>query len=358
MTTITGAPFGTVAGRAVDLYTLAGDDGATVKISTYGGIVTSWIAPDRTGRQADIVLGFNDLAGYTSEKYLKSGPYFGAIIGRYANRIAAARFSLDGVEHKLAVNSGANSLHGGRRGFDKQVWQGRPSVAGVDAALELTYVSADGEEGFPGQLSARVVYTLSPGNVLRLEYSATTDKTTVVNSTNHSYFNLAGEGSGDVLGTEVQIAAGRFTPVDANLIPTGELRDVTGTPFDFRTATAIGARVNKADEQLELGDGYDHNWVVDRGSEKGLVPAATAYEPRSGRLLEVLTTEPGIQLYTGNHLDGTFVGKAGKPYTLRSAFCLETEHYPDSPNKPGFPSVTLEPGETYSTTTVFRLSAR
>ena len=357
MTTITGAPFGTVAGRAVDLYTLAGDDGATVKISTYGGIVTSWIAPDRTSRQADIVLGFNDLAGYTSEKYLKSGPYFGAIIGRYANRIAAARFNLDGVEHKLAVNSGANSLHGGRRGFDKQVWQGRPSVAGVDAALELTYVSADGEEGFPGQLSARVVYTLSPGNVLRLEYSATTDKTTVVNFTNHSYFNLAGEGSGDVLGTEVQIAAGRFTPVDANLIPTGELRDVTGTPFDFLTATAIGARVNKADEQLELGDGYDHNWVVNKPLGKyGLIARVT--EPTTGRAMEVWSTEPGVQFYTGNFLDSSITGKGGQVYQLRNGFCFEPQHYPDSPNHSQFPSAELKPGQTYQNTIIYKFSVQ
>jgi aldose 1-epimerase len=358
MTTIARKPFGSVDGKTVDLYTLTDDDGSAVRIATYGGIITSWIAPDRAGKLVDIVLGFDGLEGYANETYLRSGPYFGALIGRYCNRIGGARFSIEGVEYQLAANDGTNNLHGGPGGFDKKVWQAAASTSGRDSVLDLSYVSADGEAGFPGRLSARVVYTFSPGNVLRIDYAATTDRPTIVNMTNHTYFNLAGEGSGDVLGTEVQIAAGRFTPVDANLIPTGELRDVTGTPFDFRTATAIGARVNKADEQLELGDGYDHNWVVDRGSEKGLVPAATAYEPRSGRLLEVLTTESGIQLYTGNHLDGTFVGKAGKPYTRRSAFCLETEHYPDSPNKPGFPSVTLEPGETYSTTTVFRLSVR
>jgi aldose 1-epimerase len=357
MTTITGAPYGTVAGRAVDIYTLAGDDGATVRISTYGGIITSWTAPDRAGRQADVVLGLTDLAGYTSDAYLKGGPHFGAIIGRYGNRIGGARFSLDGVEYKLAANNGPNNLHGGPRGFDVRVWDAKAAVAGKDAVLELTYLSADGEEGFPGTLTTRVVYTLSPANVLRIDYSATTDRPTIVNLTNHTYFNLAGEGSGDVMDTEVQINAGRFTPIDRYMIATGELRDVTGTPFDFRKPTAIGARVNQVDEQLELAGGYDHNWVVDRGSDEGLVLAATAYEPTSGRRLEVSTTEPGIQFYTANFLDGTCVGKAGKPYTRRSGFCLETQHYPDSPNKPEFPSVTLEPGETYSTATVFRLTA-
>ncbi len=358
MTTISRAPFGTFAGRAVDLYTLSGEGGTIVEIATYGGIITSWTAPDRAGRQADIVLGLTDLAGYTSDAYLKGGPHFGAIIGRYANRIGGARFSLDGVEYKLAANNGPNNLHGGPRGFDMRVWDAKAAVAGQDAVLELTYVSADGEEGFPGTLTTRVVYTLSPGNVLRIDYSATTDRTTIVNLTNHTYFNLAGEGSGDILATEVQINAGRFTPVDADMITTGELRDVTGTPFDFRQPAAIGARVNRADEQLELGAGYDHNWVLDRGPDEGLFLAATACEPGSGRVLEVLTTEPGIQFYTGNFLDGTCVGKAGMPYTRRSGFCLETQHYPDSPNKPEFPSVTLEPGETYSTATVFRLTAK
>jgi aldose 1-epimerase len=358
MTTITRAPFGAFGGRAVDLYTLAGGDGATVKIATYGGIVTSWTGPDRAGRQADIVLGFSDLGGYASDTDLTGGPHFGAIIGRYGNRIGGARFSLDGVVYKLAANNGPNSLHGGPKGFDTRIWDAKAAVAGNDAALELTYVSVDGEEGFPGKLTTRVVYTLSPGNALKIDYSATTDRTTIVNLTNHTYFNLAGEGSGDVLKTEVQINAGRFTPVDASMIPTGELRDVTGTPFDFRRPAAIGARLNQADEQLELGAGYDHNWVLDRGSDGGPAPAATAYEPCSGRLLEILTTEPGIQFYTANSLDGTLVGKSGRPYTRRSGFCFETEHFPDSPNKPGFPSVTLEPGETYSTTTVFRLSAR
>ncbi len=358
MTTVSRAPFGSFDGKAVDLYTLCGEDGATVKIATYGGIITSWTAPDRARRLADVVLGLDNLGGYTTDRYLHAGPHLGAIIGRYANRIGGARFSLDGIEHELAANNGPNNLHGGPRGFDMRVWDAQAAVAGSDAVLELTYVSADGEEGFPGTLTTRVVYTLSPDDALRLDYSATTDRTTIVNLTNHAYFNLAGEGSGDILATEVQINAGRFTPVDANMIPTGELRDVTGTPFDFRRPTAIGARLNQADQQLELGAGYDHNWILDRGSDEGLFLAATAYEPGSGRLLEVRTTEPGIQLYTGNYLDGTCTGKAGKAYTRRTGFCLETQHYPDSPNKPGFPSVALEPGETYSSATVFRLSAK
>ena len=358
MTSISREPFGTFDGKDVDLYTLTSNDGARVKISTYGGIITAWTAPDKAGRQADIALGFSDLASYTSARYLAAGPYFGAIIGRYGNRIGGARFSLEGVEYRLAANDGPNNLHGGVKGFDKRVWDGADEAVGDDGALALEYASADGEEGFPGKLAVKVVYTLSPGGVLKVEYSATTNKTTIVNMTHHAYFNLAGEGNGDILGTEVEINASRFTPVDKNLITTGEIRDVAGTPFDFRKATAIGARIDQPDEQLEHGHGYDHNWVIDRGAEKGLVRAATAYEPGSGRLLEVLTTEPGVQLYVGNFLDGALVGKSGKPYTHRSGFCLETQHYPDSPNKPGFPSVTLEAGETYQSTTVFRFSVK
>ena len=358
MTTISRAPFGTFEGRAVDLYTLKSDDGAEVAITTYGGIITSWTAPDRAGKQEDIVLGFSDLAGYTNPGYLKAGPYFGALIGRYGNRIGKARFSLEGVEYKLAANDGPNNLHGGLRGFDKRVWDGADEAAGDHAVLTLEYVSAAGEEGFPGKLSTTVVYTLQPGGVLKLDYSATTDKTTIVNMTQHTYFNLGGEGSGDILDTEIEINAGRFTPVDSNLITTGELREVAGTPFDFRQATAIGARVDRADQQLECGGGYDHNWVIDRGSDEGLVLAARAHDPVTGRVLEVFTTEPGVQLYSGNHLDGSIVGKGGKPYGRRSGFCLETQHYPDSPNKPGFPSVTLDRGDTYKTTTVFKFSVR
>jgi aldose 1-epimerase len=357
MTTIARKPFGSVDGKTVDLYTLTDDDGSAVRIATYGGIITSWTAPDRAGKLVDIVLGFDGLEGYANETYLRSGPYFGALIGRYCNRIGGARFSIEGVEYQLAANDGTNNLHGGPGGFDKKVWQAAASTSGRDSVLDLSYVSADGEAGFPGRLSARVVYTFSPGNVLRIDYAATTDRPTIVNMTNHTYFNLAGEGSGDILGTQVRIDAGRFTPVDARLITTGELRDVTGTPFDFRTPTALGARVDAADEQLEFAGGYDHNWILDRGPDAGPATAAIAYEPVSGRRLEVLTTEPGVQLYVGNHLNGSLVGKSGRPYARRGAFCLETQHYPDSPNKPEFPSVVLRPGETYSTTTVFRLSA-
>jgi aldose 1-epimerase len=358
MTSISREPFGTLDGKAVHLYTLKSDDGAVVKISTYGGIITAWTAPDRAGRQADITLGFGDLASYTSEEYLAAGPYFGAIIGRYGNRIGGGRFTLEGVEYRLTANNGPNNLHGGLRGFDKRVWAGADRAEGDKAILALEYTSADGEEGFPGRLAVRVVYTLQQDNALKVDYSARADKTTIVNMTHHAYFNLAGEGNGDILGTEVEINASKFTPVDENLIPTGELKDVVGTPFDFRRATAIGARVDQPDEQLECGHGYDHNWAIDRGSDTGQVHAASAYEPVSGRLLEVLTTEPGVQLYVGNHLNGVLVGKSGKPYTHRGGFCLETQHYPDSPNKPGFPSVTLKPGETYRSTTVFRFSVK
>jgi aldose 1-epimerase len=357
MTSIGREPFGTFEGKDVDLYTLTGSTGAVVKIATYGGIITSWTAPDRQGRQADITLGFGDLAGYTNAHYLASGPYFGALIGRYGNRIGGARFSLKGVEYRLAANNGANNLHGGLKGFDKKVWDGADESDGDDAILTLETTSADGEEGFPGEMAVKVVYTLA-GDALTIDYTATTDKTTVINLTNHAYFNLAGEGNGDVLGTELQINAGRFTVVDEASIPTGEIRDVTGTPFDFRKPTAIGARIDVTDEQLGHGQGYDHNFVIDRGSQAGLVLAATAYEPGSGRVLEVLTTEPGVQLYTANHLDGSLVGNGGKPYVRRGAFCLETQHYPDSPNKPAFPSVTLEPGQTYRSTSVFRFSVR
>jgi aldose 1-epimerase len=358
MTSIGKEPFGSHEGKTVDLYTLTSTDGATVKISSYGGIITSWTVPDRSGKQTDIVLGFKNLASYTSPSYLATCPYFGALIGRYGNRIGGARFSLNGIEYQLAPNDGPNNLHGGPKGFDKRVWDGADEAVGDDAALTLEYVSAAGEEGFPGKLSTTVVYTVQSGGVLRIDYSATTDRTTIANLTQHTYFNLAGEGNGDILGTELEINASRFTPVDANLIATGELRSVEGTPFDFRRATAIGARVNQKDQQLGYGEGYDHNFVIDRGSEMGLVLAARAYEPVGGRVLEVFTTEPGVQLYVGNHLDGSLVGKSGKPYTHRSGFCLETQHYPDSPNKPGFPSVTLERGETYATTTIFKFSAR
>jgi aldose 1-epimerase len=340
-------PFGrTPSGEAVSLYTLTNGKGMEVAISTYGGVVVSLKVPDRTGTSGDVVLGFDNFEGY-----LKPPPYFGAIVGRYGNRIAHGKFTLDGVEYTLARNNGENSLHGGIRGFDKRIWTARYGRQ----TIELTYQSKDGEEGYPGNLSTTVTYTLTDKNELRIDYSATTDKDTVLNLTNHSYFNLAGQGNGDVLGHQVTIFADRFTPVDKTMIPTGELRNVLGTPFDFRQPHAIGERINSGDEQLTLGRGYDHNFALNR-TGSGLELAARVTEPKSGRLLEVLTTEPGVQFYTANFLDGTLTGKGGKVYGPRSAFCLETQHFPDSPNKPAFPSVVLKPGGRYQTTTVYRFS--
>jgi aldose 1-epimerase len=342
-------PFGqTQTSEAVNLYTLTNGKGMEVTISNYGGIVTSLKVPDRTGKSGDVVLGFDSLDGY-----LKPGPYFGAIIGRYGNRIAHGKFSLDGVEYTLAKNNGENSLHGGVRGFDKRIWI---VARRAGQSLQLTYLSKDGEEGFPGDLLATVTYTLIGANDLRIDYAATTDKDTVVNLTNHSYFNLAGQGTGDVLGHRVTIAADRFTPVDKTLIPTGELRSVAGTPFDFRQPHTIGERINSDDEQLMLGKGYDHNFVLNR-TGAGLEKAARVIEPTTGRVLEVLTTEPGVQFYTANTLGPALAGKDGKVYGPHSAFCLETQHFPDSPNKPNFPSVVLKKGDHYLTTTVYRFSA-
>jgi aldose 1-epimerase len=309
-------------------------------------------APDRDGKLADVVLGFDSLDGY-----LGKPPYFGAIIGRYGNRIGAGKFTLDGQQYTLAGNDHGNSLHGGLKGFDKVLWTATPKSTPEGQALLLHYVSKDGEEGYPGNLAVTVTYTLTDKNELKIHYSATTDKATVLNLTNHSYFNLAGAGSGDILKHELTLHADRFTPVDKGLIPTGKLEPVAGTPFDFTKATAIGARVNDDHEQLKLGLGYDHNWVLTR-SGKGLATAAEVYEPSSGRALEVLTTEPGVQFYCGNFLDGTNVGKGGKAYQHRWGFCLETQHFPDSPNKPEFPSTRLAPGEKYDTTTVYKFSAR
>jgi aldose 1-epimerase len=280
-------------------------------------------------------------------------PYFGALIGRYGNRIGKAQFTLDGATYKLPANDNGNTLHGGNRGFDKRVWTAKP---GEGASLELTYVSKDGEEGFPGTLSAKVVYTLTDNNELKIDYTATTDKPTVANLTNHAYFNLKGPGEGTILDHQVTVNADQFTPVDGTLIPTGELRQVKGTPFDFTQATAIGARIDQDDQQLKFGKGYDHNWVLNKGGG-GMTKAAEVYEPQTGRVMEVWTTEPGLQFYTGNFLDGTLKGK-GKTFQHRGAFCMETQHYPDSPNKPNFPSTTLRPGQTYQTSTTYRFSAR
>jgi aldose 1-epimerase len=347
---ITKSIFGkTPEGQVSELYKLTNANGMQVAITNYGGRVVSILVPDKHGKMADVVIGFDHLDGY-----LGNNPYFGALIGRYGNRIANARFKLDGVEYKLAANNGPNSLHGGVKGFDKVLWTARESSKNPPA-LELTYVSKDGEEGYPGTLTTKVVYTLEAGNALRIDYHATTDKDTVLNLTNHSYFNLAGEGSGDILKQVMMINADRYTPVDANLIPTGELAKVEGTPFDFRKPTAIGARINDDNPQLKLAGGYDHNFVLNRtGSGPSL--AARAFDPESGRELEVLTTQPGIQFYTGNFLDGTIHGKGGKIITRRSAFCLETQHFPDSPNHPKFPTSELKPGQAYHYTTIYKFS--
>jgi aldose 1-epimerase len=351
--TITKQSFGkTDAGENVDLYTLRNTHGVEATITNYGGIVVSLKVPDRNGKFDDVVLGFNNL-----DSYLKPGPYFGALIGRYGNRIARGRFTLNGVEYKLAVNNGENHLHGGVKGFDKVVWTGKEMKTKNGPALSLTYLSKDGEEGYPGNLTATVVYTLTNNNELKIDYSATTDKDTVTNLTHHSYFNLAGEGNGDILNTRVTINANRFVPTDAGSIPLGDLRKVSGTPFDFLTAYAIGERINQDDEQLKFGSGYDHTWVIN-GRMGVMRLAATAYEATSGRVMQVWTTEPGVQFYTGNFLDGTLTGKAGKPYPKRSGFCFETQHYPDSPNQPSFPTTTLRKGATYKSTTIYRFSSR
>jgi aldose 1-epimerase len=337
------APYGTVDGRAIEEFTLTNKHGVEVRAINYGAIITSIKTPDRTGAMGDIVLGFDSLNGYLGDH-----PFFGAIIGRYGNRIAKGRFTIDGQEYKLATNNGPNHLHGGNKGFDKRVWDAAimPGVQGV--AFE--YVSADGEEGYPGRLVVEVVYTLTDNNELTVEYLARSDKATHVNLTQHSYFNLAG--SGDILGHELTIDADRFTPVDATLSPTGELAPVEGTPFDFRKSTPIGARIDAPHPQITVGPGYDHNWVLNRAGS-GVQRAARVVEPRSGRTLDVSTTEPGMQFYAGNFLDGKLVGRGGQAYGRRSGFCLETQHYPDTPNQPNFPTTLVKPGEKYLTRTVF-----
>lgn len=349
-TNVTSQPFGKMPdGTPVEIYSLS--DGAyEARITTYGGIIVSLKAPDRSGKSADVVLGFDDLKGYVDNFNGSSTAFFGAIIGRYANRIGHGTFPLDGKRYSLPLNDGANSLHGGPHGFNNVVWKAKP----IDNGVELSYVSKDGEAGYPGNLTAVVRYTLVKGD-LRIEYSATTDKDTVVNLTNHSYFNLAG--AGDILSHQLTLHASRFTPVDAGLIPTGELKSVESTPFDFRRATAIGTRIGADDEQIHRGHGYDHNWVLD--SKGGtLAEAAEVYDPASGRVLKVLTDQPGIQFYSGNFLNGSIKGKGGKPDELHAALCLETQHFPDSPNHPDFPTTELKPGERYHTVTVFSFATR
>ncbi|HEY6268053.1 MAG TPA: aldose epimerase family protein [Candidatus Acidoferrum sp.] len=339
-------------GQPADLYVLTNKSGAEASITNFGGALVTLKMPDRNGKLADIILGYDGADGYAADK-----SYFGALVGRYGNRIGHAQFVLDGKTYTLAKNNGENSLHGGIKGFNKALWTAKILHAKGGQSLELGYVSKDGEEGFPGNLKVTVIYTLTDANALKIDYTATTDKKTVVNLTNHAYFNLAGQGSGDILGHLMMIPADQFTPVDAGLIPTGELRDVMGTPFDFRKPTAIGARIDEADEQLRLGGGYDHNFVLRMHMDHGESLAARVVEPTSGRVMEVWTTEPGIQFYTGNFLDGKTVGKGGATYPKRSAFCLETQHFPDSPNQPKFPSVVLTPGETYHTVTTYKFSA-
>jgi aldose 1-epimerase len=342
-------------GRSARLFTLGTPGGFRADISDYGGTVVRLFAPDRRGDFGDIVLGFDNVQGYIAHS-----PYFGCLIGRCGNRIAHGRFSLEGKTHELAKNNTPNGvpchLHGGKVGFDKVFWSAEP----IDAhRLRLRYRSVDGEEGYPGNLDVTVTYTVA-NNALTIDYAATADRPTPVNLTNHSYFNLAGEGSGDILGHEIALHARRYTPVDAGLIPTGELAEVTGTPLDFRSSQVIGVRIDAAHEQLRFAGGYDHNYVLDTPAAPGSTPtpAASVHEPRTGRTLEVLTTEPGIQFYSGNFLTGSFAGKKGHVYPRRHGFCLETQHFPDSPNQPAFPSVLLRPGRTLQSTTVYRFGAR
>jgi len=344
-------PFGKTENLTpVDLYTLTNDKGVEARITTYGGIIVSLKVPDRNGRLGDVVLGYDNLEGY-----LTDSPYFGALIGRYGNRIAKGSFQLGGTPYQLAQNNGDNHLHGGVVGFDKVIWKAKALWGEDEVGLQLTYLSHDGEEGYPGNLSVTVVYTLTNNNALKIDYSATTDKKTIANLTNHSYFNLAG--TGDILGHELMLKADRFTPVDKGLIPTGELSSVEGTPMDFTKPTAIGARINQNDEQLIYGLGYDHNWVLNNSGGK-LALAAKIFEPISGRVMKVYTTQPGIQFYSGNFLDGSITGKNDEIYYKHFGFCLETQHFPDSPNHSNFPSTSLNPGQRYKQTTIYKFSAQ
>ena len=340
----------TAEGEDVQIYTLTNSSGMEVRIMNYGGVIVSVKVPDKSGALSDVVLGCDTLDGY-----LKGVPYFGALVGRYGNRIARGKFELDGQTYTLARNNGENALHGGLKGFDKVVWAAEPFEKDGASGLVLKYTSADGEEGYPGKLDVTVTYTLTADNSIRIDYEAVTDKPTVVNLTNHSYWNLKDAGATPILDHEVMLNCDRFTPVDAGLIPTGELKPVEGTPFDFRAPEKIGARIDADDEQIKRGGGYDHNFVINHTGE-GLQLAAKVTEPTTGRVMEVLTMEPGVQFYTGNFLDGTITGKGGTLYQKRSGFCLETQHFPDSPNQPDFPSTTLRPGEIYKTTTVYKFS--
>jgi aldose 1-epimerase len=353
MTAIQKQHWGTLeSGETIDLYTLRNANGIEARVTNFGGRLASLKTPDRRGEFGDIVLGFDTLEGY-----VQKNPYFGALVGRYANRIAHGEFQLNGRKYTLARNNGGNALHGGLRGFDKVAWQAREVDSAQGRALELGYLSKDGEEGYPGNLQVTVRYTLTDANELRLDYVAMTDKDTVLNLTNHSYFDLSGSFAGEVVDSVVTINADRFTPVNANLIPTGELRPVDGTPFDFRIATKVAARIDEKDEQLVFGQGYDHNYVLNRSGNSPTL-AAVAHDMHSGRVLEVLTTQPGMQFYTGNHLDGSVTGKGGVTYRFRSGMCFETQHFPDSPNRPQFPSTELKSSEHYRAVTVFRFATQ
>jgi len=341
-------PFGTADGKQVSYFILKNKNGVEAKLTNYGATVISLKVPDRNGKFDDVVLGYDDLKGYEDGK-----SYFGAIVGRYGNRIAKGKFSLDGKSYSLSTNDGPNHLHGGVKGFNKVVWGATDSTA---TAVRFTYVSKAGEEGYPGTLSANVTYTLTDANELRLEYDVTSDKDTIQNLTHHSYFNLAGPDH-DILSHELLLNSDRYTPVDPTLIPTGELANVEGTPFDFRKPAKVGARINDANDQLKRGKGYDHNWVLN-GEAGKMHLAARVFEPQSGRVMEVTTTEPGIQFYSGNFLNGSEHGKGGKAYAYRTGFCLETQHFPDSPNHPAFPSTTLKAGQHYRTTTVYKFSTK
>lgn len=332
-------------GERIQIFSLDNDQAMEVRIINYGGIIASIKVPDRDGKVDDVVLGHDSLEGY-----LNRSRYFGALIGRFANRIARGRFTLSGIGYQLAINNGHNHLHGGVRGFDKIVWEAQV----IDEGVQLNYLSKDGDEDYPGNLSATVTYRLNDANELRIDYYATTDRDTIINLTNHSYFNLAGRGT--ILNHELQIEADAFTPIDETLIPTGEIRNVKGTPLDFTSPTAIGARIGNHDQQLRFAGGYDHNFVL-RGDPGRLRTAARVYEPQTGRVMEVFTTQPGLQFYSGNFLDGTLVGKSGRAYTKNSGCCFETQHFPDSPNQPHFPATVLRPDEKYHHITIYRFSA-
>ena len=343
-------------GRETHLYTLQNASGFKAEITDFGGAVVALYAPDRNGHLGDVVLGLKN-----ATEYQQKSPFFGALIGRYGNRIAHGKFTLDGKTYTLPLNDHPGnipcSLHGGTMGFDKQIWTAHPTSVDGNPALELTYVSKDGEMGYPGTLTEKVTYCVTADDGLRIDYQATTDKATPINLTNHTYFNLHGEGNGTVLDQVLTIHASNTTPVDAGLIPIGRFAPVAGTPFDFTTPHAIGERIGADNEQLKFAGGYDHNWVLDNQSGK-LEPAATLYDPQTGRVMDVITDQPGIQFYTGNFLDGTIIGRGGKPYVHRGALCMETQHYPDSPNEPNFPNTILRPGETFRSTTIYRFSTK